>query len=72
MAGPVAQQVITSMSIIMGKDGTDDGEEGGSGRGQADIVFRGQIIVIFFFFGTDLFLGADNCGLGVGEVLSIV
>lgn len=33
MAGPVAQQVITSMSIIMGKDGTDDGEDGGDGEG---------------------------------------
>ncbi|VDK83259.1 unnamed protein product [Cylicostephanus goldi] len=25
MSPPVAQQIITSMSIIMGKDGTDDG-----------------------------------------------
>ena len=29
IAGPVARQIITSMSIIMGRDGTDDGEKGG-------------------------------------------
>ncbi|XP_064402986.1 serine palmitoyltransferase 2-like [Halichondria panicea] len=27
MPGPVAQQIISSMSIIMGKDGTDDGQK---------------------------------------------
>ena len=38
IAGPVAQQVISSMRIIMGKDGTNEGEyvtggrEGGRGR----------------------------------------
>ena len=33
MAAPVAQQIITSMSIIMGKDGTKDGKEGEGGVG---------------------------------------
>lgn len=27
IAAPVAQQIITSMSIIMGRDGTDEGEQ---------------------------------------------
>uniref|UniRef100_T1JAN1 serine C-palmitoyltransferase n=1 Tax=Strigamia maritima TaxID=126957 RepID=T1JAN1_STRMM len=55
MSAPVAQQIISSMKIIMGQDGTDEGERKLKQLAENSLYFRSRLREMgFIVYGSDL------------------